>query len=103
MVAMFSEYCGKGLGDASKKFSVEPGLVLYPDDRLKAFTPAGQSCREVKTPDMSSRQMECSVEYVNSVTGIKPHLDGPHMCKLLTKMQLTASISPSNLDTMLVD
>eukprot|EP01050_Picozoa_sp_SAG11_P008366 SAG11_NODE_735_length_7452_cov_26.426629_5_plen_134_part_00 len=88
VVAMFSEYCGKSTKDSSKKFTVEPGLVIYPDDRHRdgkevhcslcspqppAHRPA-RNCnfsilalmlpvRQVVTPDMSSREMLCSIDY----------------------------------------
>eukprot|EP01050_Picozoa_sp_SAG11_P008367 SAG11_NODE_735_length_7452_cov_26.426629_6_plen_178_part_00 len=39
---------------------------------------------------------------VNSATGIKPPLDGATMCDLLTKMQLTATISPGDATKLLV-
>ena len=89
MVAMFSQYCGEAVGDASQKFTVEPVKVIYPE-------PEGRSLveKEVMCPDMSHYNQECEVDYINSATGIKPPLSGDQMCELLTKMQLTATVKP---------
>jgi len=89
LVAMFSQYCGEASGDASMKFTVEPVQVVYPDKRSLVE-------QEVMCPDMSHYDIEASVDYINSATGIKPPLSAERMCELLTKMQLTATIKGSD-------
>ena len=39
-------------------------------------------------PDLSSRQMEVTAEYINSIVGVQ--LDAPTAASLLSKMQLRA-------------
>eukprot|EP01048_Picozoa_sp_COSAG05_P008626 COSAG05_NODE_666_length_8006_cov_12.857595_2_plen_723_part_00 len=85
--AMFSQYC-------SDKFAVEPVKVVYPTvptDGGQAFVKPEQL-----TPNMESYEMKCSVEYINSATGIPASLgkpmEGNKMCELLQKMQLPAKL-----------
>lgn len=67
--AMFSEYC-------EEPFTVEPVEVVDAFGETTVY------------PDLSSRQMEASVDYINGCTGAQ--LEAEHMAGLLSKMQLTA-------------
>ncbi|OZJ03624.1 hypothetical protein BZG36_03731 [Bifiguratus adelaidae] len=77
LVCMFSEYC-------EDKFTVEPVKVVYPD-------------HEEITPDLESREMSTSVEYIKSCTGLN-HLSPTEITQLLIKMALEASVNESNPD-----
>jgi hypothetical protein len=99
VVAMFSQYCGEGSGNADLKFTVEPVKIIYPEKRLLVEL-------EETTPDMSSYEMECSVDYINSATGIpasigKP-LEGAEMVQLLQKMQLPATLKDEKTMSVMV-
>ncbi|KAJ7765004.1 hypothetical protein DFH07DRAFT_1015589 [Mycena maculata] len=83
MVAtMFSEYC-------AEPYTIEPVKVVLPDGQAKI------------TPDISDRHTTAHASYVNSCTGLK--LSAADVSKLLGKMSLYTSVSPSNADQILVE
>ncbi|KAJ7638967.1 phenylalanyl-tRNA synthetase subunit beta [Roridomyces roridus] len=83
MVAtMFSEYC-------AEPYTIEPVKVILPDGQSKI------------TPDISGRHTTAHASYVNSCTGL--NLSGSEVSKLLQKMSLYTSLSPSNPDKILVE
>ncbi|KAJ7368437.1 hypothetical protein DFH08DRAFT_676127 [Mycena albidolilacea] len=83
MVAtMFSEYCGE-------PYSIEPVKVIAPNGQHRI------------TPDLSGRHTTAHASYVNSCTGLK--LSATEVSKLLNKMSLYTSVSPSNADEILVE
>lgn len=63
---MFSVYCGD-------QFTVEP---------IKIASPHNRETREA--PDLTPREMQAEVAYINSVTGLE--LSPQEQCKLLTRM-----------------
>eukprot|EP00668_Euglena_longa_P048415 GGOE01065483.1.p1 GENE.GGOE01065483.1~~GGOE01065483.1.p1 ORF type:complete len:603 (+),score=167.74 GGOE01065483.1:166-1809(+) len=75
IVAAFSYYC-------QDQFTVEPVLVQYED---------GQ---EVVTPDLSVKEMECKVDWMNRSVGIESTAEA--IAQSLTKMLLTAEVKDSN-------
>ncbi|KAF2092092.1 phenylalanyl-tRNA synthetase [Saccharata proteae CBS 121410] len=81
MVAMFSMYC-------EEPFTVEP---------VKIISPHNNESRE--TPDLTPRQMQAEVEYLNQVCGLD--LSPEHICKLLQRMSLHAT--PSKSDNKYLD
>lgn len=76
LVAMFSRYC-------KDQFSVEPVEIVSPHN--------GQSRI---TPNLKHRQMEVSVEYINSALGLEQSPEEIAQC--LKKMSLHAKSSPSD-------
>ena len=72
VVTMFSEYC-------SKPFAVEPVTVQYQDD-------SGSVVNSYVTPTLSTRQEQATVEFCNSLIGIK--LSAEEMKTLCDKVQL---------------
>eukprot|EP00667_Euglena_gracilis_P007906 EG_transcript_7994 len=75
IVAAFSYYC-------KEQFTVEPVLVQYDDGR------------EVVTPDLTVKEMECKVDWMNRSVGIEWEAEA--MAQSLTKMLLTAEVKDSN-------
>ncbi|KAL4267871.1 phenylalanyl-tRNA synthetase beta subunit family protein [Pleurotus pulmonarius] len=83
MVAtMFSEYC-------AEPFTIEPVKVVFPDGQTRI------------TPDISTRVMSAHASYINSCTGLS--LSSSEVKTLLERMSLSASLSPSNPDEVLVE
>ncbi|KAF4602096.1 phenylalanine--tRNA ligase subunit beta [Pleurotus pulmonarius] len=83
MVAtMFSEYC-------AEPFTIEPVKVVFPDGQTRI------------TPDISTRVMSAHASYINSCTGLS--LSSLEVKTLLERMSLSASLSPSNPDEVLVE
>ncbi|KAF9495436.1 phenylalanyl-tRNA synthetase [Pleurotus eryngii] len=83
MVAtMFSEYC-------AEPFTIEPVKVVFPDGQTRI------------TPDISTRVMSAHASYINSCTGLS--LSSSEVKTLLERMSLSATISPSNPDEVLVE
>ncbi|KAG8868091.1 phenylalanine--tRNA ligase subunit beta [Serendipita sp. 405] len=78
---MFAEYC-------EVPFTVEPVRLVWPDGK------------ETITPDLSSRAMTASAEYINSCTGVS--LSALEISDLLKRMTLEAQPSSSNPDEILV-
>ncbi|KAF8205096.1 phenylalanyl-tRNA synthetase subunit beta [Pholiota molesta] len=82
MVAtMFSEYC-------AEPFTIEPVKVILPNGQTRI------------TPDLSGFQMTAHTSYINSCTGLG--LTSQEVSTLLTRMALSASVSASNSDEILV-
>ncbi|KAJ7180234.1 hypothetical protein C8R43DRAFT_972282 [Mycena crocata] len=79
---MFSEYC-------SEPYTIEPVKVIQSNGQSRI------------TPDISGRHTTAHASYVNSCTGLK--LSAPEVSKLLGKMSLYTSVSPSNADQILVE
>ena len=75
IIAAFSYYCGD-------QFTIEPVLVQY------------EGGKEVVTPDLSIREMECKVDWMNTSIGID--WTAEEMAKSLTRMLLTAQVKDSN-------
>ncbi|KAJ7228532.1 hypothetical protein GGX14DRAFT_613406 [Mycena pura] len=83
MVAtMFSEYC-------AEPYTIEPVKVIQSDGSVQI------------TPDISGRHTAAHASYVNSCTGLK--LSASELSKLLQKMSLYPSVSPSNADEVSVE
>ncbi|KAJ7276528.1 hypothetical protein B0H12DRAFT_1041622 [Mycena haematopus] len=83
MVAtMFSEYC-------AEPYTIEPVKVISPDGQHRI------------TPDIAGRHTTARASYVNLCTGLK--LTAPEVSKLLNRMSLYTSVSPSNADEVLVE
>lgn len=81
LCAMFSQYCGD-------QYSIEP---------VKVNSPHNKETRE--TPDLSPREMEAEVAYINECCGLE--LSPEEQCKLLTRMGLHAT--PSKQDSKMLD
>lgn len=75
MVTMFSEYC-------EEPFTVEQVKVVYPDGRTEI------------TPDLSMKEFECKVDFINTRAGINIGVE--EAVKLLRRMQLDASVKDDN-------
>lgn len=69
-------------------FSIEPVKVVLPSGEVRI------------TPDLSGREMTAHASYVNSCTGLS--LSSQDVATLLTRMALTATVSPSNPDEISV-
>lgn len=83
MVAtMFGEYC-------SVPFEIEPVQVHLPDGTT------------VLTPDVAPREWKASHSYINSATGLD--LTREEWSKMLTRMSLSATPSPTETDVLLVN
>ncbi|KAJ8523421.1 hypothetical protein ONZ45_g133 [Pleurotus djamor] len=83
MVAtMFSEYC-------AEPFTIEPVKVIFPDGETRI------------TPDISTRTMAAHASYVNSCTGLSLRADEVKI--LLERMSLSATVSSTNPDELLVE
>src|SRR6266545_4167514 len=67
---------------------VEPVKLILPDGKAKI------------TPNLSDRKMITHTSYVNSCTGLS--LSSSEVVTLLERMALTASVSPTNQDEILV-
>jgi phenylalanyl-tRNA synthetase beta chain len=72
VVSMFSVYC-------KKAFSVEPVEVVYPDGSKHIY------------PDLSDRQMNAKVSYINSCVGIQ--CSPEELCELVSKMSCSATLN----------
>ncbi|KAF8914027.1 phenylalanyl-tRNA synthetase subunit beta [Gymnopilus junonius] len=81
VATMFSEYC-------AEPFTIEPVRLILPNGQTRI------------SPDLSGRDMKANASYVNSCTGLS--LKSEQVSTLLQKMGLTASVSPSNNDEILV-
>ncbi|KAJ6598928.1 hypothetical protein DFH09DRAFT_1129593 [Mycena vulgaris] len=79
---MFSEYC-------AEPYTIEPVKVIQSDGQARI------------TPDISGRHTIAHASYVNSCTGLK--LSAAEVSKLLGKMSLYTSVSPSNADQIAVE
>jgi len=79
---MFSEYC-------AEPFTIEPVKVISADGKMRM------------TPDISGRHTTAHASYVNSCTGLS--LNAAEVSKLLQRMSLYTSVSPSNPDQILVE
>ncbi|KAJ6486397.1 hypothetical protein C8R47DRAFT_521220 [Mycena vitilis] len=82
VATMFSEYC-------AEPYTIEPVKVIQPDGQPRI------------TPDLSGRHTAAHASYINSCTGLK--LSAPEVSKLLGKMCLHTSVSPSDADEILVE
>ncbi|KAJ6539475.1 hypothetical protein B0H19DRAFT_961594 [Mycena capillaripes] len=82
VATMFSEYC-------AEPYTIEPVKVIQTDGQPRI------------TPDISGRHTTAHASYVNSCTGLK--LSAAEVSKLLEKMSLYTSVSPSNADEILVE
>ncbi|KAJ7507948.1 hypothetical protein B0H11DRAFT_1969435 [Mycena galericulata] len=82
VATMFSEYC-------AEPYTIEPVKVIQSDGQARL------------TPDISGRHTTAHASYVNSCTGLK--LSASEVSKLLGKMSLYTSVSPSNPDQVLVE
>lgn len=80
IVTMFSQYC-------AEPFTVEPVEII-----------SSHNGESRQTPDLTPRTTEASVDYINSVCGLK--LSPDEICKLLTRMCYHArpSSTPGMLD-----
>ncbi|KAG5221557.1 phenylalanine--tRNA ligase [Salix suchowensis] len=68
---------------------IEPVKVVFPDGQTRI------------TPDISTRVMSAHASYINSCTGLS--LSSSEVKTLLERMSLSATISPSNPDEVLVE
>uniref|UniRef100_A0A7S4CJL3 phenylalanine--tRNA ligase n=1 Tax=Eutreptiella gymnastica TaxID=73025 RepID=A0A7S4CJL3_9EUGL len=75
IIAAFSYYC-------KEQFTVEPVTVKYADGR------------QVVTPDLSTKEMECKVDWMNRSIGIE--WGAEDMARCLTKMLLEATVKDAN-------
>ncbi|TKA75637.1 hypothetical protein B0A49_02326 [Cryomyces minteri] len=78
LVAMFSQYC-------EEPFTIEPAKIISPHNN--------ESREE---PDLSPRETQAEMSYINSVCGLD--LSADQICKLLTRMCYKASPSKSEPD-----
>lgn len=81
LVAMFSEYC-------SEPFTIEPVKIISPHNNESRIC-----------PDISPKKTTAEVDYINACLGME--LSPQEICKLLSKMSLTAA--PSKTDKNLLD
>ncbi|KAL2912595.1 phenylalanine--tRNA ligase subunit beta [Polyrhizophydium stewartii] len=81
VVAMFSYYC-------KDQFSAEPVEVVYSDGTKYTY------------PDLSTRRVDATVDYINSHAGINPSPE--ELVRLISKMSLFAKLS-RDAKTILVD
>ncbi|KAK9321342.1 hypothetical protein V1517DRAFT_326775 [Lipomyces orientalis] len=80
LVAMFSEYC-------DDRFTIEPIEIISPHNGESRIA-----------PDISPRSTTAEVSYINGCCGFKQTPE--ELTKLLSKMSLTATVSPQNSDTL---
>lgn len=81
VATMFSEYC-------AEPFTIEPVKVILPNGQSKL------------SPDLSGRQMTAHASYVNACTGLS--LTSEEVSTLLTRMALSTTVSPNDLDEISV-
>ncbi|KAF8543977.1 hypothetical protein BDD12DRAFT_725165 [Trichophaea hybrida] len=80
LIAMFSQYC-------DEPFTVEP---------VKIISPHNQQTREV--PDVTPRTTTAEISYINACCGLD--LSAEKICKLLSKMCISAKPSAGNEDLL---
>jgi len=83
LIAMFSQYC-------DEPFTVEP---------VKIISPHNQQTREV--PDVTPRTTTAEISYINACCGLD--LSAEQICKLLSKMCISAKPSSDNADLLDVE
>ncbi|KAH9936935.1 phenylalanyl-tRNA synthetase [Amylocystis lapponica] len=79
ITTMFSEYC-------EEPFTIEPCKVILPDGTTRI------------TPDLSYRPTAAHASFINSCSGLS--LDASEVSKLLERMSLHATVSPTDSDTI---
>lgn len=77
--------------DFSKFVRIEPVKINFADGTSRI------------TPDLAPRRSIAHASYINSVTGFSPALPPSDVAGLLTRMSLSATVSPSDEDELLVD
>jgi phenylalanyl-tRNA synthetase beta chain len=82
MVSMFSQYCGV-------KYTIEPVQIVSEHNGETRIT-----------PDLTPQIMEAEVDYINSRTGLPQSPE--EICKLLTKMCLSATPSTKDANKIIV-